>query len=334
MRACVIVLGVIAACEAEKSTSAPEMTPPPTADEIEIPAERAPQTTQAKKKKLTRGTSRWDAPATLGHLKSTSPSERKQIDGLVKLLIDPQAGRDSLDAKQKLAAIGKPAFPVILGAMAKVRDTIGDTDTIDERLIESSLKLADECLREIDGYLTAKQKATIRPGTDRKYIVYIIRLHYRRWTEVLQHMADIPGPYDPAADLTGEITWCLRLWIGGKGGGVFVGGPRAGRKLNALSTLEALFSADKFTIMDLPPVAWTLIGEVPAQMKKERESRAELGPLLVRGLDHEDLRLQTLARDCLRVLYEKTVGYNPHAPLAHRQKRIRRWREVVEVSEK
>jgi len=157
-----------------------------------------------KKKDRPRGTSRWDAPATLGHLKSTSPSERKQIDDLVRLMMDPQAGRDSLDAKTKLAALGKPAFPVILGAMAKVRDTIGDTDTIDERLIESSLKLADECLREMDGYLVSKSKPPIRPGTDKKYIVYIIRLHYRRWKEALEAMAEMPGPYDPSVEYEEE----------------------------------------------------------------------------------------------------------------------------------
>jgi hypothetical protein len=119
-------------------------------------------------------------------------------------MMDPQAGRDSLDAKQKLAAIGKPAFPVILGAMAKVRDKITDKDTIEERLIESSLKLADECLREMDGYLESKMKPPIRPGTDKKYIVYIIRLHYRRWKEALEAMPEMPGPYDPSVEYKEE----------------------------------------------------------------------------------------------------------------------------------
>ena len=152
------------------------------------------------KTKRKRGTSRWDAPATLGHLRTTPPAQRKQIDEFVALMMDVQAGRDSLDAKQKLAAIGKPAYPVILGAMAKVRDTIGDTDTIEERLTESSLKLADECLREMDGWLVSKQKAPIRPGTDKQYIVYIIRLHYRRWKEKLEAMDEMPGPYDPSVE--------------------------------------------------------------------------------------------------------------------------------------
>ena len=81
-----------------------------------------------------------------------------------------------------------------------MRDTIGDTDTIDERLIESSLKLADETLREMDGYLESKMKPVIRPGTDKKYIVYIIRLHYRRWKEKLEMMDTMPGPYDPSVE--------------------------------------------------------------------------------------------------------------------------------------
>jgi len=141
------------------------------------------------------GTGRWDPPATLGHLENTPAEQRKQIDALVKTMLDVQAGRGSLDARQELAAIGKPAFPVILGAMAGIRDKITDNDSMDERLLESSLKLADECLREMDGYLTSKEKQPIRPGTDRKYIQYILRLHYRRWTETLQQMAAMPGPY-------------------------------------------------------------------------------------------------------------------------------------------
>jgi hypothetical protein len=128
---------------------------------------------------------RWDPPASLGHRESTPAEQRKEIDRLVDVLLDPQAGRDSLSAKQKLAALGKPVFPVILGRMAAIRDKLTDTDTIEERLIESSLRLADECLREIDPYLNEKRKALIRPGTDAKYVVYILRLHYRRWTEVL-----------------------------------------------------------------------------------------------------------------------------------------------------
>jgi outer membrane biosynthesis protein TonB len=157
-----------------------------------------------KREKRTPGTSRWDPPATLGHLKSTPADLRQKIDGWVALLLDPQAGRDSLDAKQKLAAVGKPAFPVLVGAMAKIRDTITDNDTIDERLIESSLKLADECLREMDGWLTSKQKAPIRPGTDKKYITYIVRLHYRRWKEKLEAMPEMPGPYDPSVEYKDE----------------------------------------------------------------------------------------------------------------------------------
>jgi hypothetical protein len=191
--------------EAERPTPKPEVAKTALAegDLAENPAGRSARSFGKTKKKSARkgeASSRWDAPATLGHLKTTPPAQRKQIDDLIGLLMDPQAGRDSLDAKQKLAAIGKPAFPVILGAMARVRDTIGDTDTIEERLIESSLKLADECLREMDGYLESKAKAVIRPGTDRTYIAYIIRLHYKRWKQKLEMMDRMPGPYDPSVE--------------------------------------------------------------------------------------------------------------------------------------
>ncbi len=143
-----------------------------------------------------------DPPATLGHLETTPPELRKQIDDLIALVFDVQAGRDSHDAKAKLAAIGKPAFLPILGAMAKIRDTIADNDSQEERLIESSLMLADQCLREMDGYLDAKDKAIIRPGTDKKYLKYILVLHYRRWkdglgSQPLKDMESMPGAFDP-----------------------------------------------------------------------------------------------------------------------------------------
>jgi hypothetical protein len=145
---------------------------------------------EAPKIRRAAGTSRWDPPATLGHLASTPAEQRKEIDKLIDILFDPEAGRESLTAREKLAAMGKRVFPVILGRMAKVRDTLTDEDTIEERLVESSLRLADECLREIDPYLNDKHKSVIRPGTDAKYVVYVIRLHYKRWVQVLSKEGD------------------------------------------------------------------------------------------------------------------------------------------------
>ena len=142
--------------------------------------------------------SRWDPPGDLDHLETTPKAQREQIDRLVEVMLDPTAGADSLKAKAKLAAIGKPAFPRVLGAMARLRDQIADQDTMQERLMESSLKLGDECLRGMDGYLNAKAKGVIRPGSDKRYIRYILRLHFKRWKQVLKGMAKMPGPYDPA----------------------------------------------------------------------------------------------------------------------------------------
>ena len=85
------------------------------------------------------------------------------------------------DAQTQLAAIGKPAFPVILGAMAKLRDELTDVDSFDERFLESSLMLADETLRRMDGYLDSHDFSTIRPGTDKKYVVWILKWHHKRW---------------------------------------------------------------------------------------------------------------------------------------------------------
>lgn len=147
-----------------------------------------------------KGTSRWAPPADLPHLESTPPEMRKKIDELIKTMMDHDMGRDSILAKEALAAIGKPAFPRVLGAMAAIRDTITDTNSDEEMLIESSLKLADECLRLMDGHLTAKNKAVLRPGNERKYIGYILILHYRRWVETLSKMPEMPGPFDPSQE--------------------------------------------------------------------------------------------------------------------------------------
>ena len=160
----------------------------------------------SRKKRASDGRkSRWDPPADLEHLEGTSPEDRKRIDDLITTMIDVFAGKDSLDAKQTLIALGKPAFPRILGAMAKIRDTITDVDSDDERLIESGLKLADECLREMDGWLTAKGKSSLRPGSEKRYIGYICRLHYKRWMQQLKVMPEMPGPYDPAGEYEGEV---------------------------------------------------------------------------------------------------------------------------------
>ena len=130
------------------------------------------------------------------HLASTEPKLRRRIDELVTTMMDLDAGRDSLDAKEALIAIGKPAFPRVLGAMAKIRDTITDVDNAAERMVETSLKLMDECLREMDGWLTARGKSSLRPGSEKRYISYICRLHYKRWMQKLQHMDEMPGPFE------------------------------------------------------------------------------------------------------------------------------------------
>jgi len=154
------------------------------------------QAVQLYEQAMARGAqgSRWDPPADLAHLDKTPAELRKAIDALIAVMMDPQAGSKSLDAQRKLIAIGKPAFPRVLGAMAAARERLTDQDTVDERLLESSLKLADECLRAMDGYLDAKDKGVIRPGTDKKYVTYILRLHYKRWNEVLKDLDTMPGP--------------------------------------------------------------------------------------------------------------------------------------------
>ena len=204
MRRWAFLLAVLACCaepkpapsqEPASAAHAPEPekaapAPPPAAEPAPAVAEAEPPLPRKK----------WDPPVTLDHLPTTPQDERRRIDDLIVVLFDPQAGRDSLRAKQELALIGKPAFLPVLGEMAIVRDTITDNDSMEERLIESSLKLADECLREMDGYLDAHDKAVIRPGTDKKYIEYILRMHYKRWMDgcgspPLKDLERMPGPF-------------------------------------------------------------------------------------------------------------------------------------------
>jgi len=154
---------------------------------------------------------RWaGAAATLGHLPTTPDGQRKLIDKLVKVMLDPKvspSSRQPLEAKQQLAAIGKAAFPVVLGAMAKIRDTIADNGSEEERRIELGLQRADECLREMDGFQNVKGTPTIQaghPSTDRDWIAYIVKRHYYRWTRKLQHAATMPGPYPPRQDWSFE----------------------------------------------------------------------------------------------------------------------------------
>ena len=86
---------------------------------------------------------------------------------------------------------------VILAAAAKIRDVITDVDSMEERMLESSLKLADGALREMDGYLNAYGKPELKPGSEKRYIEYICRMHYKRWVTELSKMDGLPGPYDP-----------------------------------------------------------------------------------------------------------------------------------------
>lgn len=204
MRKGILLLAILAACAGPKPAPepapAPKAEPAPAAATPAPPPEEPPHATEPKPKPTL---GKYDPPATLGHLETTPPEQREEIDDLIAVMLDVEAGRDSLDARAKLAAIGKPAFLPILGKMAQVRDTITDDDSIEERLVESSLMLADQCLREMDGYLDAHDKAWIRPGAERKYITYILRLHYRRWVEgmgsaSLKDMHEMPGPFDPS----------------------------------------------------------------------------------------------------------------------------------------
>ncbi len=145
-------------------------------------------------------TSKWDAPVDIPHLKETTKEEREEIDTLVTTMMDPDMGIDSMRAKDQLVILDKKAFPRVLAAMARIRDTMTDVDSLEERLIESSLRLGDSCLREMDGFLNHHAKPDLRPGTTKRYTSYILRLHYKRWMKELSKLPKMPGPFDPSTE--------------------------------------------------------------------------------------------------------------------------------------
>jgi hypothetical protein len=147
---------------------------------------------------LSQAHSKWDPPANIPHLESTPPAMRAKIDRYIDALLDPFAGQHALDAKEILVVIGKPAFPRLLGRMAYVRDEMTDVNSHEELLMERSLGLADEALRNMDGWLTMKEKPVLRPGITKDYLRYICRIHYKRWEQELKHLHRMPGPYDPS----------------------------------------------------------------------------------------------------------------------------------------
>lgn len=323
MRALVVLTVLFAGCGAEKEDApsprsaaprevepeaavAPEPPPPEKEKLVPIPVKTKPPVTRVPKR------TSWDPPADLAHLDATPTELRQRIDGLVETMMDVLAGNESLRARDKLVAIGKPAFPRILGAMAKARDTITDVDAMEERLLESSLGLADRALREMDGYLVAREKQPIRPGTDRKYIRYICRLHYRRWVERLRHLDVMPGPplgYE-------QVRARIEAYVAGDA--------------PAPATLHALFGVVEGDVIRMLQ-RWKadLVAKLLAKLKKERAARPELGRLLLRELEHEVPALRELAASALHALYGAPVEFDPAAPAEG----VRRWRDVVEAAD-
>jgi hypothetical protein len=134
------------------------------------------------------------------HLDSTPAALRESIDVEIGIMCDPDAGREARIARERLVAIGKPAFPRVLGKAAGLRDGLLDKKelTIDEQILQNhviaSIALCDRALREMDGYLTSKNVMEIKPGHGRRYVRYILGHHYKRWVRKLSKMDTMPGP--------------------------------------------------------------------------------------------------------------------------------------------
>lgn len=138
------------------------------------------------------------------HIESTPADKRKEIDDLIDTMFDADAGGDCHRAKKKLIALGKPAFLPILQRMVVSKKLVKWDRSIDDNQLMSSVRLADEVLREMDGWIEAKNVRRIVPGSDERYYDYVLRIYYRRWLTALKDLETMPGPYDPSVEYEGD----------------------------------------------------------------------------------------------------------------------------------
>jgi len=153
---------------------------------------------------------RYHAPTDIPHLDSTAPELRKQIDDMIAVMCDAEAGGDSSVARERLVVIGKAAFPRVLAQMARMRDTISEGENLDwdadhaRNLLMSSVSQCDRALRAMDFHLNSKGVQEIKIGHTRDYVRYICGLHYKRWVNKLSAMDTMPGAYDGSANYDEE----------------------------------------------------------------------------------------------------------------------------------
>ena len=120
-------------------------------------------------------------PADLAHLVDTPESVKEAIDAHVRALCQSEGAEHRDRALRELVAIGRPAFPRILGRMAALCDQVHPDVDEPPAEIASQLARCDLALRGIDKYLDSKGVMTITVGHSRLYVEYICRLHYKRW---------------------------------------------------------------------------------------------------------------------------------------------------------
>ena len=190
--------------EADPETDVPEKDDP---EVVEEPKKLQKEKTRYKIDKKTGKKvrlSRWNPPDDIGHLESTPPEKRKEIDDLITVMFDPSSGSDGFKAKRKLVQMDKAAFLPLLAKIKNTKKLIKWDRSIDDNQLMSSVRMADEVLREMDGYMEAKQIGKIRPGTDEKYYDYLLRIYYKRWLTDLSKLDRMPGPYDPSVEYENE----------------------------------------------------------------------------------------------------------------------------------
>lgn len=255
-----------------------------------------------------------DPLSTLDHLPGTDPKLRLRIDRALAAL----KKRDNLDSSEHLAGYGKAAFPRILGAMAGLRDRLATATPAASEDLESQLSRLDACLRDIDGHLSERRIGLIRPGIGIKYVVYVCRLHYARWNKNLRDLSIMPGPFDPECMQTQfpvVSSTVDRFLIDGA---------------NAINAIQEIVDADQETVTFLKRQRRHYGKAVPQKLKLVDLVRSRVAAVLAVGIEHEDVWVRTVSRDCLRVLYRQDLGFEPGAKRSAREALVNRWWKIIE----
>jgi hypothetical protein len=110
----------------------------------------------------------------LDHVEDTPPALRTEIDKLAATIVDFFAGRDALDAQDRLKEIGRPAIPKVLSAFLKTGDYGSREGMINACVV-------DQTLRSIVGDAAKLSELKQFANPDKKLIERTVKYWYIWW---------------------------------------------------------------------------------------------------------------------------------------------------------